>query len=135
MLQGLRTASQSWYGRAILAIVMGFIVVSFAIWGIGDIFRGFGSGKLAQVGSIDISSQEYRNAYQNQLQRIQRQARRAITNEEARAIGLDREVLSQLVAQAALDQKARQLGLAMGEEELAKTILNDANFKGPNGQF
>ncbi|MEA2856411.1 MAG: peptidyl-prolyl cis-trans isomerase, partial [Methylobacteriaceae bacterium] len=35
MLQGLRTASQSWYGRAMLAIVMGFIVVSFAIWGIG----------------------------------------------------------------------------------------------------
>jgi len=58
MLQGLRTASQSWYGRAILAIVMGFIVVSFAIWGIGDIFRGFGSSKLAQVGSIDISTQD-----------------------------------------------------------------------------
>jgi peptidyl-prolyl cis-trans isomerase D len=135
MLQGLRTASQSWFGRAILAIVMGFIVVSFAIWGIGDIFRGFGTGKLAQVGSIDISSQDYRAAYQNELQRLQRQARRAITNDEARAIGLDREVLSRLVTQAALDQKARQLGLAMAEEDLAKAILNDPSFKGPNGQF
>ncbi|MBV8851214.1 MAG: SurA N-terminal domain-containing protein [Methylobacteriaceae bacterium] len=135
MLQGLRNASQNWIGRALMAVVMGFIVVSFAIWGIGDIFRGFGSGKLAQVGSVDISSQEYRTAYQNQLQRLQRQARRAITNDEARAIGLDREVLSQLVAQAALDQKARQLGLAMGEEDLAKAILNDPAFKGPNGQF
>ena len=135
MLQGLRTASQSWFGRAILAIVLGFIVVSFAIWGIGDIFRGFGTGKLAQVGSIDISSQEYRAAYQNELQRLQRQARRAITNDEARAIGLDREVLSRLVTQAALDQKARELGLAMAEEDLAKAILNDPSFKGPSGQF
>jgi peptidyl-prolyl cis-trans isomerase D len=135
MLQGLRNASQSWYGRAMLAVVMGFIVVSFAIWGIGDIFRGFGSSKLAQVGSIDISTQDYRAAYQNELQRLQRQARRAITNEEARAIGLDREVLSRLVTQAALDQKARQLGLAMAEEDLAKAILNDPSFKGPNGQF
>ena len=75
MLQGLRTASQSWYGRVMLAIVMGFIVVSFAIWGIGDIFRGFGSGKLGQVGSVDISTEAYRSAYQNELQRIQRQAR------------------------------------------------------------
>jgi peptidyl-prolyl cis-trans isomerase D len=135
MLQGLRTASQSWYGRVMLAIVMGFIVVSFAIWGIGDIFRGFGSGKLAQVGSIDISTQDYRAAYQNELQRLQRQAKRAITNEEARAVGLDREVLGRLVTQAALDQKARQLGLAMAEEDLAKAILNDPSFKGPNGQF
>src|SRR3954452_9400819 len=135
MLQGLRNASQNWLGRTLLAIVMGFIVVSFAIWGIGDIFRGFGTSKLAQVGSIDISSQEYRAAYQHELQRIQRQARRAVTNDEARAIGLDREVLSRLVSQAALDQKARQLGLAMAEEDLAKAILNDPSFKGPNGQF
>ncbi|MEA2840015.1 MAG: peptidyl-prolyl cis-trans isomerase, partial [Methylobacteriaceae bacterium] len=135
MLQGLRTASQSWYGRVILAIVMGFIVVSFAIWGIGDIFRGFGTGKLAQVGSVDISTEAYRSAYQNELQRIQRQARRGITNEEARAIGLDRQVLSRLVTEAALDQKAHQLGLAMADDDIAKTIFNDPSFKGPNGQF
>jgi peptidyl-prolyl cis-trans isomerase D len=135
MLQGLRTASQSWYGRTMLAIVMGFIVVSFAIWGIGDIFRGFGSGKLAQVGSIDISTEAYRTAYQNELQRLQRQARRGITNEEARATGLDRQVLSRLVTEAALDQKARQLGLAMAEEDIAKAIFSDPSFKGPNGQF
>ena len=135
MLQGLRAASQNWIGRTIMAIVMGFIVVSFAIWGIGDIFRGFGAGKIAQVGSVDISSEAYRTAYQNELQRIQRQARRGITNEEARAIGLDRQVLSRLVTEAALDQKAHQLGLAMADDDIAKTIFNDPSFKGPNGQF
>ena len=36
---------------------------------------------------------------------------------------------------AALDQKARQLGLAMGDEDIAKTIFSDPSFKGPNGQF
>ncbi|GAC1339394.1 MAG: SurA N-terminal domain-containing protein [Beijerinckiaceae bacterium] len=135
MLQGLRNASQNWIGRTIMAIVMGFIVISFAIWGIGDIFRGFGAGKLAQVGSIDISSEAYRTAYQNELQRIQRQARRAITNQEARAIGLDREVLSRLVTEATLDQKARQLGLAMADEDIAKTIFTDPSFKGADGRF
>jgi peptidyl-prolyl cis-trans isomerase D len=135
MLQSLRNASQNWLGRAVMALVLGVIVFAFAIWGIGDIFRGFGSGKLAQVGSIDISTQDYRAAYQNELQRLQRQARRAITNEEARAVGLDREVLSRLVTDAALDQKARQLGLAMADEDIAKTIFSDPSFKGPNGQF
>ncbi|MEI2736240.1 MAG: SurA N-terminal domain-containing protein [Rhodoblastus sp.] len=50
MLDGLRTASKSWFGKAIMTIVFGVIIVSFAIWGIGDIFRGFGQGKLGTVG-------------------------------------------------------------------------------------
>ena len=135
MLRGLRKASSSALGKGIMGGVVGFLILAFGVWGIGDIFRGFGSGKLAQVGSIDISTQDYRAAYQNELQRLQRQARRGITNEEARALGLDREVLSGLVTDAALDQKARQLGLAMADEDIAKTIYSDPSFKGPNGQF
>ena len=43
LLDGLRTASKSWFGKAIMTLVFGVIIVSFAIWGIGDIFRGFGT--------------------------------------------------------------------------------------------
>jgi len=40
MLEGLRVASQNWIGRTIMALVMGVIVISFSIWGVGDVFRG-----------------------------------------------------------------------------------------------
>ena len=39
MLRGLRTASSNWLGKLIMATVVAVLVVSFAIWGIADMFR------------------------------------------------------------------------------------------------
>ena len=135
MLESMRASAQGWVGRVIMAILMGLIILSFAIWGIGDIFRGFGANNLAQVGSIEIGADTFRNAYQTELQRQQRLERRNITNEEAHQYGLDRQVLSRLVGEAALDDQARRLGLAVSDESIRKAIVNDDNFKGMTGQF
>ena len=135
MLQSMRASAQGWIGRVVMAILMGLIILSFAIWGIGDIFRGFGANNLAQVGSVAIGADTYRNAYQAQLQNLERAERRNITNEEAHQFGIDRQVLSQLVNEAALDNQARGLGLAISDEEIKKAIVNDDNFKGVSGRF
>ena len=135
MLGGMRAASQNWIGRSILALVMGVIVVSFAIWGIGNNFTGFNSNVLASVGGTDVTVDAYRNAYQTELQRLQQQARRAITNDEARRIGLDRQVLGRLVSEAVLDAEARKLALAISDADVVTAIRADDTFKGPTGQF
>ncbi len=135
MLESMRASAQGWIGRTIMGILMGMIILSFAIWGIGDIFRGFGSNNLAQVGGVEIGVDTFRNVYQTELQRMQRQQRRNVTNEEARRYGLDRQVLSRLVGEAALDEQARRLGLAISDEDIKHKILSDDNFKGMNGQF
>lgn len=135
MLDGMRAASKNWMGRLLMAVVMGVIVVSFAIWGIGDIFRGFGAGALGTVGSTEISKEAMRFAYQNELQRLQQQTGRVITNDQARLAGVDRQVLGRLVTEATLDQKARSLGLAMSDAQVAKSITSDPMFRGPGGEF
>ena len=135
MLEGLRVASQNWIGRAIMALVMGVIVVSFAIWGVGDVFRGFTSRRLAKVGSGEVTLDGYRSAYQNELRRLQQRLRKAITNEEARRAGLDLQVLERLITEVALDQKARQLGLASSDESTQKLLAAEKVFQGPDGKF
>ncbi len=135
MLEGMRKMSQGWAGRIVMGLIMAFISLSFVVWGVGDIFRGFGSGKVAQVGGAEISAEAYRYAYQTQLQAMQRQAKRAITNDQARAMGLDRQVLNRLISEAILDDRAQALGLALSDQEIAKTILNDPTFAGPTGKF
>jgi peptidyl-prolyl cis-trans isomerase D len=135
MLQPKRASARDWIGRTVTAVLMGLIILSFAIWGIGDIFRGFGANNLAQVGSIEIGADTYRNAYQAELQTMQRAEHRNITNEEAHQYGLDGQVLSQLVNEATLDDQARRLGLAISDEDIKKAIVNDDNFKGMTGRF
>jgi len=118
-----------------MAGLFGFLALSFAVWGIGDIFRGFGRSSLAKIGSTEISIEQFRHAYNEHLQQLGRKLGRAITADQARALGLERQLLGQLMAEASLDEQARQLGLNLSDAEIAREITADANFLGPNGQF
>src|SRR5262245_18830916 len=82
MLRGLRTASTGWLGKTIMAVVVGVLVIAFAAWGIGDIFRGYSRSYVAVVGSSSITPDQFRQLYQNKLQDISRQLRRPITPDQ-----------------------------------------------------
>ncbi len=135
MLGGLRVMSKNFFGRTILAIFAGLIVIGFGFFGIRDVFTNFRANQLATIGNEEIGVQQFRSEYQNELQRLQRQAKRAITNDEARQMGLDRQVLGRLMTGAALDQEAHKLGLAVSDADIAKVIKADKTFAGMNGAF
>ncbi|HLK83531.1 MAG TPA: SurA N-terminal domain-containing protein [Xanthobacteraceae bacterium] len=135
MLRGLRKASSNWLGKVIMAAVVGFLIISFGIWGIGDIFRGFGVSTVAKVGRSEISIDQFRIRYNEEMQQLGRQMGRPLTPDQAQAIGLEQQVLGQMVAAAALDERARQLRLGISNDEVAKQITADPAFRGFNGQF
>ncbi len=135
MLRGIHKASSTWLGKGILAVIMGVLVISFAIWGIGDIFRGFGQNSAITVGGTEITLEHLRTFYNDQLRQISRRLGRPITPEQARALGIDRQVIGRLVAETTLDQQAKAMGLGISDAEIAKRIVNDPNFRGPTGQF
>jgi peptidyl-prolyl cis-trans isomerase D len=131
----MRKASSNWLGKTIMAVVMGVLIISFGVWGIADIFRGFGQSTLATVGRTEISINEFRQLYTEKLQQIGRQVGRPLTMDQARAFGLDRQLLQQTIAEAALDEEARRLGLGQSDAETMRMILSDPSFKGVGGNF
>jgi peptidyl-prolyl cis-trans isomerase D len=135
MLRGIRNASSNWLGKSIMTVVMGVLIISFGVWGIGDIFKGFGRSTVAKIGSTEISSEQFRQLYTDRLQQISRQFGRPLTPDQARAFGLDRQVLQQVVAETTLDEAAHGLGLQQSNDEIMKSITSDPNFKGANGAF
>lgn len=135
MMQGLRNASKTWLGKTVVGILFAFLIVSFAIWGIGDIFRGGARNTVATVGKTEIGLEQVRTAYQNEVQRLSRRLRQNITPDQARALGLDQQILSRLVTEAALDNEARALGLSIGDDVVARSIVEDQNFRNASGQF
>src|ERR1700712_1889142 len=135
MLRGIRKASSNWLGKAVMSVVMGVLIVSFGVWGIADIFKGFGQSSLAKIGKTEISTEQFRQIYTDKLQQLGRSFGRPLTMEQARAFGLDRQVLQQTIAEAALDEEARRMGLGQSEAETMRTIYADPNFKGLSGNF
>jgi peptidyl-prolyl cis-trans isomerase D len=135
MLRGLRKASSNWVGKTIMGAVVAFLIGSFAIWGIGDIFRGFGLGTAAKVGRTEISTEQFRQIYNDKLQEIGRQIGRTISSDQARALGFDRQILAQLTAEIALDERARALRLSLSDAEIARRITTQPSFQTPTGAF
>jgi peptidyl-prolyl cis-trans isomerase D len=131
----MRKASSNWLGKTIMAVVMGVLIISFGVWGIADIFKGFGQSTLATVGHTEISINEFRQLYTDKLQQISRQFGRPLTSEQARAFGIDRQVLQQTIAEAAFDEEARRLGLGQSDAETMRMIFSDPNFRGVGGAF
>jgi peptidyl-prolyl cis-trans isomerase D len=135
MLRGLRQASSNWLGKVVMAAVVGFLIISFGIWGIGDIFRGFSVSTVAKVGHSEISIDQFRFRYNEEMQQLSRQMGRPLTPDQAQALGLEQQVLGQMVAAAALDERVRQLRLGISNNEVAKQITTAPAFRGFNGQF
>jgi peptidyl-prolyl cis-trans isomerase D len=118
-----------------MGVVLGLIAISFGIWGIGDIFRGFGTNTVAKVGSTEIRFDTFRQLYQDRVQQIGRQLNRPILPDQARALGLDRQLLNEIIAETAMDEQARAMRLNVSDADLARRITDAPDFKGINGQF
>jgi peptidyl-prolyl cis-trans isomerase D len=118
-----------------MGLVLGMIAVSFAIWGIGDIFRGFGRSAMARVGGTEISIEAFRQMYTDRLQVVGKQQGRPLTLAQARAAGVDQQVVNQLIAEATLDERVKALRLGISSAEIARRIQEDPGLRGPSGRF
>lgn len=119
MLTSLRSASKGWVSKILLLL----LVLSFAVWGIADQLGGNFSGEaVVEAGETKVSTIDYRLAYDRQLGVLSQQFGQRVTNEQAQLFGIDRQVISQLVGGAVLDEQARVMQLGLSEDRLASII-------------
>lgn len=131
MLRSLRQTTGSWVVKGFLGIVM----LSFAVWGVGDILRGGGGQAVAVVGDVSIGAQEFSNAYQREYQRLSNRFGGRLSREDARNLGLIDATLDRLVAQSAIQQAAADLGLTASDAVIAADIRANPAFRNAVGRF
>lgn len=131
MLSSLRAAA----GGPIAKILLGLLVISFAIWGASGAFIGGTGSSVVSFGETSVGMNDYRLAYDLQANSISRQLGKRLTREQARAFGLDQSVLSQVIAGAVMDENARKMGLGISSDRLAEIIASDASFHDSTGRF
>jgi peptidyl-prolyl cis-trans isomerase D len=132
MLDSLRSAAQSWIAK----LLLGLLAISFVAWGVGDVFRqGFTGNSVLSAGNSKVSPVEYRLAYNRQMALYQQQLNQRLTREQAKEIGVDGQVMAQLVAGIVLDEQSRKMKLGLSKERLATLTAEDPAFKDASGSF
>ena len=132
MLNTLRKAAGTWVAKILLLVLVG----SFAVWGISGQLIGIGmSDAVVSAGGTEVSLKDYRLAYDRQLNVMSQRFGQRMTREMARALGVENQVLAQLVAGAVLDEQARLMRLGLSKDRIAALTAQDPAFQDANGRF
>ncbi|MDE1938934.1 MAG: SurA N-terminal domain-containing protein [Alphaproteobacteria bacterium] len=131
MLQELRKYSKSWIAN----IFLGALTLSFVAWGIGDIFTGSTSTAVATVGGTSIEMSEFQRQYNNFIRNQSQETGKDITPDQARRMNLGPTMLQQVIAQTALDNVGRKLGLTASDAMVTEQIRGISAFAGVSGTF
>ena len=89
---------------------------------------------VATVGQREITVGEFRTVYLRQLQSYQAQSGGEISAEILRLMGLDRQILQQMIDEHAALQEAERLGVTVTGAEIRERIVSFPAFQ-QNGQF
>ena len=132
MIDKMRSKAASWVAK-ILAF---FLILSFAVWGIGDVVRGPVIGNvIAEVGSSEITRTDFSNQVRRLMSVMRRQFGENFDIREAKQLGLIEQTINQLVNSRLLRLEGGTLGLTAGESLIRETIFADQRFQKNNKQF
>tara|TARA_A100001037_G_C15136179_1_gene631269 strand:- start:716 stop:2596 length:1881 start_codon:yes stop_codon:yes gene_type:complete len=118
-----------------IKLFLGLIALSFAVWGVGDIFQGGSDPTVATIGKTDIKASQVAQTYNRELEQLRRLTNGQIDAEQARALGIVENTLQQLISKGAIDQQTKEFGMAASDKIVAKEIKKSPNFHNELGQF
>ncbi|MEL7464514.1 MAG: SurA N-terminal domain-containing protein [Pseudomonadota bacterium] len=131
MLNLLRRGVKTWVAK----VLFGLLVVSFAIWGIGDVFGSSLGSSVATIGDQKISAERYANAVNREVRAQSQRFGTPLDMETARAFGIDQQVLAQMAQEAVLDQAMADLNVSAPDNAVQDLIVNDPSFQNQTGSF
>jgi peptidyl-prolyl cis-trans isomerase D len=118
MLQRMRDRIKGW----VATVIIGLLSIPFMLWGVNSYFNYADTEWVAKVGDRTISVAEFRNEHQQQLARFQQ-----ILGEQFQAGMFDSprardQLVERMVRQVLLEDRTRELGYRIGDQQLAEEI-------------
>ena len=133
MLERIREGSQGPWAM----IIIGLVVLSFVFAGVGSYLNSSGETVAATVNGEEIGLNELERAYQSQRSRMESQYGESVSAlfaDEGYMQQFRRGVLDSLIDEKLVEQKARELGLRVGDDQIRDTIRSMPEFQ-LGGQF
>ncbi|SIT84185.1 SurA N-terminal domain-containing protein [Pontibaca methylaminivorans] len=121
------------FSRTLVWILMGFLMLGLAGFGATNITGQ--ARTVASVGGESVSVDAYSRELQREIRAIEAGTGTPLPMSRVREMGLDQQVLRQLVTLAAIDNETTRMGISIGDETLGREVMNIEAFQGSNGRF
>ena len=131
MLQSMRERTQG----IIAGVIVALICLTFALWGIQNYLHGSeATDVIAKVNGVKITQMEFKNAYERARQQMVAQSGKQFALDQDAQQQFKKEVLQKIIQDQVLLQEAKNLGFAVGDQQLQITITQLPIFQ-VSGKF
>lgn len=133
MMDNLRAASN----HVVLKILLGLIILSFVLTGVGNYLIGGGGDYAAKVNGNEISRAQLDRAFNSERSRQQQMLGEQfsqLASNEGYMQQMRQQTLSQLIDETLLDQYVKDLHISIGDDQIKQAIFNQQAFQ-TNGKF
>ena len=127
MLARIRAFAKSW----VALVLLGLLIVSFAIFGITDVFQPTRGDWVIQAGKRTVSATEFKSVFDNYREQAGQQAGRPIPVDVAVEQGLHTRILDELAAGQAFAELLTRLGLRPADQLVTEQIRQFQGFFSP----
>ncbi|MCL2469836.1 MAG: SurA N-terminal domain-containing protein [Alphaproteobacteria bacterium] len=132
MLQSIHGLAKSWIFKGLMLL----LVVSFSIWGIGDMFRSNpGKREVAIVGGIKISALALESRFEKDLPRLRQMFGGTLTAQQARQFGFLEHTLEMMIEETLYDLQAQKLGLNVSSAYILDQLGREPSLRDESGHF
>ncbi len=123
------------FSKILFYIVLSLSVLAMIGFGITGIFSPSTSATVATVGDEEVTAEEYFRTLQQEIRNASQQVGQTLTISDALQYGLDRQVLQQLITEAAMRGETKRLGISVSDATVQAELLSTPAFQGIGGAF
>jgi len=118
MLTAIRTHTKS----LVVKILAGLLVVSFAVWGIEDMFTlaTSSASPIFEVGSLEGDEDVIRDEVRRQIRRLRPMFGNQFTVDQAKALGIVESVVQRQIDDTALRLASQGMGIEISDDLVSK---------------
>ena len=120
-------------GGLLVKSLLGLLVISFALWGIGDIFQGPQDASVAEVAGAGIHATELQAEYARTVENMRRTL--GLDAEQARSFGALDSSLQRLIDRELVRREAADAGFGAPDSEVLRMIDDNPAFHDVAGRF
>lgn len=129
MLAGFRSFAKSPFA----VLLFGLLIVSFAIFGISDVFKGPQGSGVISAGSRSMSPQDFKSRFDNYRKGMEQRTGQSITPDQAVEQGIDKQIVQELTLQESIAAAITKMGVSPSDK-LVSNIVHEQMSQLPPGQ-
>ena len=133
MIQGFQQAiKNSWLLKGFLGVVM----ISFAIWGVGDAINPAVDPTVAiKVGQVEVGTDEIQRRFTAEVTQLKDALGPDFTDKDAVDLGVMDRIIKQASRAASLEMAAKDMQLDLPDKSLRRLVMDMPEFKDEVGNF